>query len=252
MKKLTLYIIIFLAAFFVVGTAYGEVFTQIATEMEVADEDAEPGDILVKKDGQLVRSSERYDRDIFGVVAVDPVIVVGESTEESLPIVTYGISSVRVSNSYEEIEKGDFITSSQTAGVGQKATYDGFVIGRALEDLEADEGVIKVLIDPGQAIVEVHETWEEVTFWEAMGRIVTAIERDIPQALRYAFALVLTMGVLLVGFRSFVKSLQEGMTGVGRNPLAKGSIRFALVLNLIGILVLTLAGLALALFVILL
>jgi len=38
---------------------------------------------------------------------------------------------------------------------------------------------------------------------------------------------------------------------MGRNPLAKESIRMAMILNLIGILILTMAGLGLALFVIL-
>jgi len=40
------------------------------------------------------------------------------------------------------------------------------------------------------------------------------------------------------------------VTGISRNPLAKKSIQSAMILNLIGILILTLAGLALAVFVI--
>jgi hypothetical protein len=48
-----------------------------------------------------------------------------------------------------------------------------------------------------------------------------------------------------------MRTLREGVIGISRNPLAKRSIQTAMVLNLIGISILTLAGIGLALFVIL-
>ena len=227
-------------------------FSQSATHYMVEDEEAQSGDLIVNRDGQLVRADQRYDSDLFGVVAEDSVVIYGKDEEGSLPLVTSGPALVRVSNSYEEIEKGSYITSSEIEGVGQKAPYSGFVIGRAMEDLEEDEGLIEVMVNPQEVTIDADEDWSEITLWEAVGRIFTVIERDVPEVLRYLLAIILVVGSLTFGFKSFVSALREGVAGISRNPLAKGSIRFAMILNLIGITILTLAGLALALFVILL
>ena len=62
--------------------------------------------------------------------------------------------------------------------------------------------------------------------------------------------MVLGGGAFVLGFVSFARSLRSGVEAVGRNPLAKSSIQLAMVLNLGGILTLTMAGIGLALFVI--
>ena len=227
-------------------------FSQSATHYIVHDEEAEPGDIIVKKEGELVRSEKRYDTDIFGVVATDPVITIGRETEESLPIVTSGVTSIKVDGEYEEIRQGDYLTSSSQPGVAQRAPTPGFIVGRALEDWEEGDETIKVLVNPHEALFDVDREWDEITLWEALGRIFTAIERDVPEVIRYILAFFIAVGSFIFAFRSFVTALREGMTGISRNPLAKGSIKFAMVLNLIGILILTIAGLGLSLFVILL
>ncbi len=223
-----------------------------AIQMEVDDRGAEEGDIISKEDGRLVRASTSYDENIFGVVAANPVMIIGRDSAESLPIITSGITLVRVDGDYEAIKKGDFITSSENAGVGRKALYPGFVIGRAMEDLESGEGFIEVFVDPRSVVIDEEEPWEEVTFWEAIGRIISAVERDVPQVLRYLLATVFVTASFIFGLYSFSRTLKEGVKGISRNPLAKGSIRFAMILNLIGILVISLSGIALALFVILL
>lgn len=227
-------------------------FSQTAIQFEIADEKAEPGDIIVKKAGRLVRSERPYDADIFGVVAFKPVITVGKSSPGSLPLVTAGIALVKVSGEYEEIKEGDYITSSSIPGRGRKAPYPGFVLGKAMEGFSGDQGLIKVLVFPQEIFSEPEESWHELSFWEAVGRIISALERDVPNVLRYIFALFLAGASFFIGFRAFSKSLKEGIIGISRNPLAKGSIRLAMILNLIGIIIITLAGLGLALFVILL
>ena len=228
-----------------------EAASQTATRYPVVGE-PEQGDLLVKRDGELLRADSRYDNDLFGVVVDEAIIIFGENFEGSLPVVTSGPALVRVSNAYEKVEEGDYITSSEVPGQGQKAPYSGFVIGRAMESLEEEEGLIKVMINPQEVTIDADEDWSEITLWEAVGRIFTVIERDVPEVLRYLLAIILVTGSLTLGFKSFVGALREGVSGISRNPLAKGSIRFAMILNLIGISIITLAGLALALFVILL
>ncbi len=250
-------IYIYISLFFLVFSfsfpkeSFSDFFSEIATQFNVDDARVEPGDIISKKDGKLIRASSPYDEDIFGIVATNPIAIVGREDAGSVPIVTSGVALVKVDSRQEEIKKGDFITSSSSAGVGQKAFYSGFVVGRALEDFNEEEGVIEVFVDPHEsAIIEDEVSWEEMTFWEAIGRIVKAVERDVPQVLRYLLATILVAVSFAFGLYSFSRTLKDGIKGISRNPLAKGSIRFAMTLNLIGILVVTITGLALALFII--
>ncbi len=254
MRKFFIFIFISLAVFLgtIIFAEDDYFFSQTATQFEVSDENAMPGDVIVKKEGELLRSARPYDPDLFGVVAFNPVITIGKETPGSLPIVTFGVALVRVSANYEEIKEGDYITSSDKSGIARKAPYPGFVLGKALEGFDGEEGLINVLIHPHEAVFDIEDSWQEMTVWEAIGRIISALERDVPNVLRYIFALLLAGGSFIVGFRAFSRNLKEGITGISRNPLAKGSIRLAMILNLIGIVVITLAGLGIALFVILL
>lgn len=222
-------------------------FSQIASNFEVDDPEAEPGDIITKKGEKLIRANTPYDQDLFGVVAKSPLIVFHKPTPDTLPIVTFGETLVKVSNINGEIKKGDFITSSQKPGVGQKAVEPGFVIGKALQDLEKDEGLILVLID----IRFIGLSLTKPGLGEIFSRVASRLKtpEDIPQLTRYLFAFLMGGGSFLVGFLVFVKSLREGLIGISRNPLAKKSIRAALILNLAGILILILAGVGLSLFI---
>ena len=221
----------------------------IAKNLEVADPEAEVGDIISQTKEGLFRSNIPYDENIIGVVGETPVMVFGKPTPTTLPIVSFGEALTKVSNINGEIKKGDFITSSNKPGVGQKATQSGFVAGRAMEDFNQEEGLILVFVQPQWVTFPS----ERLAFGRAIEEIVSGLKmpETIPEVLRYLFALLVGGGSFIIGFFSFIKALREGMTAIGRNPLAKGSIRVAMILNLIGILILTLAGLGLALFVIL-
>ncbi len=229
-------------------TAFAQELPLIARNLQVSDPEAKVGDIVSQTKEGLFRSSIPYDENMVGVVGESPVMVFGRSTPTTLPIVSFGETLTRVSNINGKIKKGDFITCSDRPGVGQKATQSGFVIGRALENLNEDEGLIIVFVDPQ------HKTFpsEKPTLRELFWQIAEGLTRpeDLPKVLRYIFALLIGGGSFFFGFLTMVKTLREGVIAIGRNPLAKGSVRTAMILNLIGILILTLAGLGLALFVI--
>ncbi len=255
LKKLAIFILASITLFWTTKKAFlqqEELSYPIAIQFFVADEEASAGDIIVKKEDKLQRADKPYDPDILGVVAENPIVSFGKETTGSKPIVVSGVSLVKVSAEKDPIRKGDFVTSSHKRGIGQKAHVSGFVLGQALEDLEKGEGMIKILVNPHEAFFEEKKEWREWTPWEAIGRIVTALERDVPSVLRYIFAMFLAAASFFVGFEAFVKNLREGIVVISINPLAKGSIRFAMFLNLIGIVIITLAGLSIALLVIIL
>ena len=233
--------------------SFSNVFSQgvpiIAQYFDIKDPEIKKGDIVSFKDNEILRSEIPYDENIVGVVGENPILVFGKETPNSLPVVTYGKTLVRVTNQNGEIKKGDFITSSNRPGVGQKATESGFVVGRALEDFNEDEGLISMFVN----VQYLNLSPKRPTFGGVIQEIFSAlrIPENVPDVLRYIFATFLAGMSFLFGFVFFVRTLKEGIVGISRNPLAKRSIQTAMVLNLMGIIVLTLAGIGLALFVIL-
>jgi len=251
-KKIKLILFIFLVVFVsgrIVSIVFARDLPLIARNLEVADPETEVGDIVSQGREGLFRSNIPYDENIVGVVGETPIIVFGKPTTTTLPIVSSGETLTKVSNINGEIKKGDFITSSNKDGVGQKATQSGFVVGRAMEDFNQNEGLIFVFVQPQRITFSL----EKPDFGRVIEEILSGLKmpETIPEILRYLFALLIGGGSFGIGFLSFIKALREGVTAIGRNPLAKSSIRAAMILNLIGILILTLAGLGLALFVIL-
>ncbi len=219
---------------------------QIATYYKAADK-IEAGDIVSQSNAGLIKSSQPYDENIFGVAIRKPAIAFSQPSTSSVAVVSYGNVLVKVSNINGAIKRGDFITSSRIPGVGQKASGPGFILGKSLEDFNQKQGTIKAFI-----------SIEQVSMGEqsALGKVWKSLienfgePQNFPEVLRYLFALIVGGGSFFLGFSSSIKSLRKGTEAIGRNPLAKKSIQFSLVLNLIGITILTLAGLGLAIFAI--
>jgi len=243
-------LVLFLNMFIIYGgitLAQGMSF--FARNLEINDPEAKVGDIVSQTEEGLMRANVSYDENIVGIVGENPIIIVfGKDDYNTLPIISFGETLTNVSNAAGEIRKGDFITSSDKPGVGQKAERSGFAVGIAMENFDQEEGLILVFIQPQKIIFP-----SETVYGGVLDRIFSELNvpETIPEVLRYIFALVVAALSFIIGFLSFIKALREGLTAIGRNPLAKGSIQTAMVLNLIGISILTLAGLALALFVIL-
>jgi hypothetical protein len=219
--------------------------------LEVTDLEARIGDIASQAEEGLIRTTSPYDKNIIGVVAENPIMVFGKETPTTLKIISFGETLTKVSNTNGEIKKGDFITSSDKPGVGQKANESGFVVGHAMQDFNQEEGLIIIFVQPQKMLFPSTSVTGGIIDQLLQNFSKSILPETIPEVLRYIFALLIGGGSFAIGFFSFIRALKEGLTATGRNPLAKGSIRTAMILNLIGILILTLAGLALALFVIL-
>jgi len=248
-KKILFLIVIFFGLFVLNRGLFAQGISSIAKNLEVADSGARAGDIISKTEKGLFRSDIPYDSNIVGIVGKSPILVFGKPSAATLPIIFSGEALVRVSNINGEIKKRDFITSSKKPGVGQKATQSGFIIGKALEDFNQKEGLVKTEMN----IKYVEITPTKFLSMSIFGRIMDKLRKpqNIPEVLRYIFAVLLGGGSFFAGFFAFVRALQGGVEATGRNPLAKSSIRFAMILNLLGIMILTLAGLGLTFFIIL-
>lgn len=247
-KNYKLFLLIFLLLFIFSGIVFADDFSFIAKNLEVNDREAKIGDIISQTEEGLFRSSISYDPNIIGVAGETPILVFGRPTTTTLPIVSFGETLIRVSNVNGEIKRGDFVTSSEKPGIGQKATGAGFIVGKALENFNEEEGTIRAEIN-----IQYQYNPNETPMTSIFSHLLKQFGKpeNFPDILKYIFALILGGGSFLIGFFTFINALRKGLEATGRNPLAKRSIQLAMILNLIAIIILTAAGLGLALFVIL-
>jgi hypothetical protein len=251
-KNLILPLLIIFLIFISLSSAIAQKdYSKIASYFEIADSEIETGNLISAKENGLFKTNSAYDSDLFGVVVEIPAIVFNKQTTSSFPIVSYGEAYIKITNKNGEIEKGDLITSSDIPGVGQKVTQSGTVIARALENSN-DKEIIKAFVEiyyynKDKGLLGESETKR------ILGAIMAGLEKpeNFPELLKYIFALLIAGGSFLAGFISFVKALRKGTEAIGRNPLAKKAIVTAMIFNLIGIIIIILAGLGIALFVIL-
>jgi hypothetical protein len=248
MKKILIFALIFSGLFISSSAVLSQKLPSFAKNLEVSDPEIKIGDIVSKTDQGIFRSMAAYDADIVGIATESPILVFGKPTTTTLPVTYLGEALVKVSNKNGEIKKRDFITSSAEPGVGQKATQSGIVIGKSLEDFNQEEGLIKAEISIQYTDIGPGKVSPLNIFNRIIGQFESA--QNLPEVLRYIFAILLAAGSFFIGFFAFVRALHKGVEATGRNPLAKNSIRFAMFLNILGIIILTLAGLGLAVFVI--
>lgn len=243
---------ILIIGFFGVCLLGGLLYAQTAAYFEVQNPNALDGSIVTKTKEGLALASIPYDPNLYGVIAKEtPTLIFNKPTSSAKPIIYYGEAFVRVSNKNGDINVGDFITSSEIPGVGQKATKSGYVIGKALESFNQEEGLMRVFVNVQYANISPNE--EKFNLRAAYKNIVEELSRpeNVPETLRYIFGGLLGIVSFVFGFLYFGKTLRKGVEGISRNPLAKRVILVAMIWNLAGIIILSLAGLGLSLFVIL-
>lgn len=203
-------------------------------------------------------STQHYQ--LLGVVASQPLVALSNGSNQ-VQIVVSGPTEALVSTINGAIKAGDKITASPIKGVGMKATDSGQVVGTAQTDLTASSATKQTVTDKtGQRkTIEVGTIPLQVSVGYYAGEqdqsklaailppfllsAAGAIAGQEISALRVLISLV----ALLIGFAIAANMLQAGIragvTALGRNPLAKKSIRRELTdvcLTALGVLVLTL------------
>jgi hypothetical protein len=129
-----------------------------AEEFDIADSAAiiEPGTVVSFDGGGTLRpSADAYDKRVAGVISgageYRPGIVLDKKEGANrLPVALVGKVSVKADASYGPIEVGDLLTTSPTSGHAMKAADParafGAVIGKALQPLQAGQGMLHILV----------------------------------------------------------------------------------------------------------
>jgi hypothetical protein len=138
----------------ITGSLQTQTGSDFAEEFKTAETLA-PGTVVVM--GDLGYKSVKpcvsvYDKTVVGIVSDNPSIIAGRSEDQDgqqAIVAMVGVVKVKVSAQNGRIEKGDLLTTSDTRGYAMKAKVakQGTIIGKALEDLNAAKGEIKVLVN---------------------------------------------------------------------------------------------------------
>jgi hypothetical protein len=121
--------------------------------------DYEPGDVLVvsiKPTGKVEKTGRPYDTRVVGIYSTRPGMLGADKNGTSrvdaddVPVAIVGIVPTKVTAVNGRVRVGDLLTTSSTPGYAMRCADRvkcvGSVVGKAMEPLVGDKGVIRVLV----------------------------------------------------------------------------------------------------------
>jgi F0F1-type ATP synthase membrane subunit c/vacuolar-type H+-ATPase subunit K len=188
--------------------------------------------LIVIQDGASYKlSSVRGDSRMIGIITESPSFSGRKSNNPKAYYVNgSGTSVVRATNKNGKITKGDYLTSSDVKGVAIKTADSEFTIGVAQEDFDSADGLIKIDIKPSffQGNSSVNKSLINVIRSGSQSFSLTPIN-----SLRYVLAAIIGIASFLFGFSIFSKISGSGIQALGRNPLARKTIEFNIIIEFI-------------------
>jgi F0F1-type ATP synthase membrane subunit c/vacuolar-type H+-ATPase subunit K len=223
----------------------------VAKLVSVAEKDVRDGTVLSVGTTGAVSSSIPYDSQVLGVVARNAAIVItSANTENGVPVIPYGQVYVLVSSRDGAIKKGDMLTTSTIPGVAVLAKISGYVIGSAMEDYNGSDPKRPELI---AVDLDLHYFNAKPTFPGSLSDILKVAllsTKNGPSALfKYIVAALVVIGSFILGFMTFGRTAAKGVEALGRNPAASKIIGVGIVFNVAIVVVIVLAGLTVAFFI---
>lgn len=251
---LTLISLLFVACSSYTFAQENSISAGLSVSIPISDQNVQDGDIISSTPTGYVLCKIAYDPTIYGIMVAKPALALQKSTDEPgfYPVTTVGKLYVRVTNSNGNIKIGDYITSSTTPGVGQKAITDGYAVGTALENF--DSGTI------GKIIVSVKPSYTVAVVGGPRGINLFANFKSAASSpfltpltsMRYILAVLITVLAFFIGFRTYGRIAGSGLEALGRNPLAARVISISIIFNIALAGIIVIAGLAIAYFILVL
>ncbi len=136
----------------------------VAQNVDYGDIVSLSSEIVHTKNGDRIRSLKKtslaYDKKIVGVVSnnYEDFTSVGNNiltNDNPMPVALKGRVPVKIAPDSTPITAGDYLTSSSTfPGYAQKATKQGTMIGKALDDWNSEKKAIMVFVNTAWAVPE--------------------------------------------------------------------------------------------------
>lgn len=242
--------------------------TDISIPYQISDSAASEGDILaVTPEQGIVRATTPYDSHIFGVIQGQPLVAIRRVDNQGTTVARTTTADVNVTTLNGPIKAGDYITSSEIPGKGQKATLSGYVVGVALASFADKDGEQTTYtpkdsslpaqnISSGKVHVALKIEYTELLqarnvsrLFESIGTALFASAKDPSKAaeiFRYLAAGLVVVASFGFGFFTFSRSIPKAIEAIGRNPLAKRAILFSVGLNIFFIVIVAAIGITAA------
>ncbi|HEX6977350.1 MAG TPA: hypothetical protein VF185_03265 [Patescibacteria group bacterium] len=209
--------------------------------------DVSDGNILCSDTNGYFLCNKEYQTSIYGVINDGAQVAIVNKADSMHLVSTEGVVNVTVSGKNGSIKKGDLITTSLEAGIGEKAIRNGFVLGTADEDFnaasETDKGSIAVAI-------AIHQTVDLADFRTNLLALLrnglTGITLSPVAILRYTAAAVMVILSFALGFVYFGRVTKAGVEAIGRNPVARRTIQSSIIFQIVLTLGIALVGLGIA------
>ncbi|MBI2330001.1 hypothetical protein HYU94_01280 [Candidatus Daviesbacteria bacterium] len=264
-KSLFIVLSILLTTNYLLPTTYAQQSQgiEVTSVYEVAESEAQEGDILKATDKGLVRTTIGFDNKIFGVIQDAPLLVYRSETQGK-PVVRSGVAQVNVTTLNGPIKYGDYITSSSIAGKGQKASESGYTVGMALGEFTGEGGGQidgpRGKVGSGKIPVAVRIEYTELTNPRFAGRLFGFVgtaflenisdPKQLGNVVRFVAAGLVILLSFTFGFLTFSRSIAKSIEALGRNPLAKATIQMSMIINIILLVITGIVGIVASILII--
>lgn len=244
--------------FFMLYALHFILYTPVFAQLEIAEpydvpKEAVDGDIVSFGSGKIDLSKKEYDEKMFGVIVENPLVTYRRQDNSGIPVVRNGSTGVNVTTINGPIKTGDFITTSKMAGKGEKGTVSGYVVGVALQDFGDNDGTAATYepgdeqpsrqVKVGKINVAIKIEYAELTSARNANRLLDSLNaaffrntqnpEQFVNIIRYILAGLAVLISFLVGFFTLARSIPRSIEALGRNPLARTTIQFGIILNIV-------------------
>ncbi len=228
--------------------------TGVAIYVDIPGQNVQPGSVVSLSSHEYKLSNVAYDPTAIGVVIKNPSVSLENPlsiSKYSYPIIHEGKAYVLVNTANGKIQTGDILTTSNTPGIAQKATEDGYVIGTALENYDNSNKQ-----KPGLILANITFTLRSQPINTKTQNVFSSFQQIINTGyvspatiIRYIAAALVVVFSFLLGIGYFGRIATSGIEALGRNPLASKLIWAGIVFNISVMLLLIIIGIAVSYFI---
>lgn len=219
----------------------------VARMVELKNKNIKNGSIISNTSNGPGLSSTPYDPQVMGVVSPDAGIILNNSQNGGVPVISVGTVYVLVATKNGTIKKGDLLATSTIPGVGVKADKDGYVLGTALEDYSNSNPTQPGLIAAEFNLQYFNSKPSFVGSLTDIFKLALLPTKDSPSPIyKYIVAALVVLGSFVLAFFSFGRTAAKGVEALGRNPAASRIIHLGIIFNVSIVVVIVLAGLTVA------
>ena len=204
--------------------------------------------------------TQEKEGEMFGIVisSTESPVSISDPDQQQVFVATQGRYDVLVSTQNGEIAVGDGVVISSLKGVGMKADdLHRVLVGKALENFDGEsDAESRVKIADGRTVslgriqldvsVNRNPSYNGDTIAgvpHALSRLAHAVTDKPVTAFRIYAGLAVLLTCFVIAGAILYSGIHAGVTSVGRNPLARGSIIKSLITMTVGSLIIVSIGL---------